>query len=246
MNKVAIILPHQDDEIGIFNFLSKKKNSSTNIYFFYLTSGTFIKSKITKIRNLESIKVLNKFNISKKNIYFIGDDLNIYDQMLFDNYKKIIPILQSKLQKLKIDTLICPIWEGGHPDHDAAFLISKYMIKKLNIKNFFQFPLYNKKKYIFFNILKFNSFKNFNYKKKKYSVRLGLEYLLNIFKYKSQRKTFLILFQSLLLHFLFRRYEIRTMYDNLPLKKPQEGMLWYEKRYKITYSKFRSKSLFLY
>lgn len=246
MDKIAIILPHQDDELGIFNFLDKNRNNSKNIFFIYLTSGTFIKSNISKIRNLESIKVLKKFNIPKKNILFLGDELNIFDQKLYTKYNKVIPFLKRHLKKIKANVVISPIWEGGHPDHDATFLISKYLIRQLKIKKFFQFPLYNKKKYFFFNILEFNSHRNFRYKKNLYNLKKGLKYFLNIYIYKSQRLTFFILFQSLLFHFLIKKYEILAKYNGLPLNKPQRGKLWYEKRYKFTYKNFKSKSIHIY
>ena len=85
MKKKIFLLPHQDDELGVFEILNKHPNKK-NLIIIYLT-GERNSLKI-KARNNESLKVLKKFGINMKNIFFLGDKLRIEDQHLIYNLEK--------------------------------------------------------------------------------------------------------------------------------------------------------------
>ena len=86
---ILYLFAHQDDEFGTFIDISKKIKNY-NIYVFYLTSG--YSSKISKYkllkRDKESIKVLHKLGVRKKNIIFLGKKLNIKVNRLYVNLSK--------------------------------------------------------------------------------------------------------------------------------------------------------------
>lgn len=234
MKKKIFLLPHQDDELGVFEILNKHTNKK-NLTIIYLT-GERNSLKI-KARNNESLEVLKKFGINVKNIFFLGDKLRIEDQHLIYNLEKIYKNLKEVLKGKKFD-LFTPTWEGGHPDHDATFLIAVKLKKRINF-NHYHFPLYSKKNSIFFNLLTPNQYagKNFNIKLSKYNLKDALYYLRLTFKYQSQIKTFIILWPFLILFYLFIRTQYTFYSKNFILEPPGCGKLWYEKRYKITFQK---------
>ena len=116
--------------------------------------------------------------------------------------------------------LFTPTWEGGHPDHDATFLIAVKLKKKINFKHY-HFPLYSKKNSIFFNLLTPNQYarNNFDIKLSKYNLKDALYYLRLTFIYQSQIKTFIILWPFLILFYLLTRtqftFYVRILFLNL-------------------------------
>ena len=142
MKKIVFLLPHQDDEIGVFEIIRRVKEKK-NITIIYLTKDILNK------RNNESKKVLKKFQISERQIIFLGDTLNVEDQKIIDNLNKIYSNLLKILKKFKDFEVFTPTWEGGHHDHDATFIVGiklKYKMKVLHK----HFPLYSKKKFNLF------------------------------------------------------------------------------------------------
>ena len=232
------LLPHQDDELGIYAYIEQIKNKKKAI-FIYLTTGKF-NTSVNITRNFESQKVLENFGIPKKNIIFLGHITKTEDQRLCKkleiNLKKIKQLLHCKKINL-ISRIFTTAWEGGHPDHDAAFLLG-LALSRFYKTNFFCFPLYSRINSSFFSL--FSSNKAF-YNEIKYKIRFTqiINFALNIFNYKSQFKTFLILFPIIIYKFLKNKNQkIFFLKKNFLLLKPHQGQLFYEKRFNISFKKF--------
>ena len=96
---IIYLFAHQDDEFGVFSDIYRNKEEN-NIYIFYLTNGTSssIKKNYLSIRDRESIKVLTKLGIKKKNITQLNN-VEIPRDVLLD--KKIIEKCFNMISDLK-------------------------------------------------------------------------------------------------------------------------------------------------
>lgn len=237
MKKIVFLLPHQDDEIGVFEIIRRVKEKK-NIIIIYLTKDILNK------RNKESKKVLKRFQISERQIIFLGDKLNVEDQKIIDSLNKIYSNLLKILKNVKDFELFTPTWEGGHHDHDATFIIGtklKYKMKVLHK----HFPLYSKINSIFFNLLNPNkyAFNNFDVRFLKINFITGLKFFLNTFQYKSQYKTFFFLWPFLFFSYLIVRKQFIITNKKFKLTPPGKKKLWYEIRYNFKFSYFKKKTI---
>lgn len=249
--KLIIVLAHQDDEFCIFNKISRFKNKN-NIFIFYLTSGlNYNLNKFTKnLRDNESLKVLRKFGILERNIFFLGRKNSINNNCLYLNldtaYKDLVEIIKNIPGK-KI--ALTHALEGGHEDHDACY----YLVKAINIKydlfeKSFQFPAYHGKNlpYIFFKVFSPISENGYVFKEKiQFNDRFKFIYCL--FFYKSQLKTWVGLYPFIIFKFLFNKKDsVQKINKNTLIRKPHIGKLLYEKRKFCKYYKFRKKLLIFF
>ena len=243
---LVIVLAHQDDEFCIFNRISNFSYKK-NIYIFYMTSGMDINlnKKIYNKRDLESISVLKRLGVLKKNIFFLGRKLSINNNQLYKNLNLAFKHLVVNIKKIKgFKTVYTHSLEGGHEDHDAC----NYLIKVANLKyNFFnisyQFPAYHGKNlpFIFFKVLNPIS-ENGKIFQRKYNFLDRFKFIYLLFFYKSQLKTWLGLYPFIIFKYLFyRNDEIQKIKKSLFIRRPHKGKLLYEKRGYCSYDRFKKK-----
>ena len=88
-----------------------------------MTSGMDINlnKKIYNKRDLESISVLKRLGVLKKNIFFLGRKLSINNNQLYKNLNLAFKHLVVNIKKIKgFKTVYTHSLEGGHEDHDAC------------------------------------------------------------------------------------------------------------------------------
>lgn len=244
--KLIIILAHQDDEIFIFNRIYDFKNKK-NIHVFYLTSGLrreSIKFK-NNYREKESLNVLLKLGLLKKNINFIGSKLSINVNELYLSLDKVFNEIQKKIKSIKgSKNIITHSLEGGHEDHDACYYISKKIFYNNEIEKAYQFSAYNGKNlpFTFFRVL--SPISN-NGKKIKfyYNLKSRFFFVFLLFFYPSQFKIWIGLYPFLVYKYMFDKYyEMQLLPKNNFQKKPHKGELLYEKRGYCNYKSFSKKT----
>ena len=246
--KLIIVLAHQDDELFIYNRIINF-NYKKDIYVFYMTSGMNINLNKTKYnkRDLESISVLKKLGVSKKNIFFLGRKLSINNNQLYINLHKAFNELVINLKSIKGNKIVYThSLEGGHEDHDAC----NYLIRVANFKyKFFcecyQFSAYNGKNlpFIFFKVLSPIT-ENGKIHNKKYKFFDRFKFIYFLFFYTSQLKIWIGLYPFIIFKYLFYKTDsIQTIERNISIRKPHKGKLLYEKRGYCTYKKFKKKIL---
>ncbi len=242
---IIYLFAHQDDEFGVFSDIYRNKEEN-NIYIFYLTNGTSsaIKKNYLSIRDRESIKVLTKLGIKKKNIFFLGKKSDVFCNQLYLNLNKVYNKLVKNLKKIgNIDMIVTHAWEGGHEDHDACNLISRKIASQFNIMhNSFEFYLYNsyKTRFIYFRV--FNPLIKKGKKIRSiFSERIFFISLL--FNYKSQFKIWIGLYPFIIFHYLFYGYNfLSKLQKSIKIKKPHKGKLLYEKRKFCNFKDFKNKA----
>ena len=246
--KVFYLLAHQDDEFGCFTKLDKDILNN-NTYVFYLTDGTddISQKKVLSRRDKESLQALKKLGLQKKNIFFIGRDLQINHYTLYLNLKKIYKKILDIIKIIgKPNSIVTHSWEGVHEDHDACNLIGRKIAFKFNIINeSYQFSQYNafKTSLIFFKI--FNPIKKKGGKKIYSKLKRRLLYIRLLFIYTSQIKIWIGLYPFVIIHYLFKGFNyMEKLNKDKTIKKPHSKKLLYEIRKFCTYGKFRDKTKF--
>lgn len=78
MEKILIIVPHEDDEINLAGGLIYSLKNKDNVYVTFVTNGDFIYK--AKYRYMEAIKSLGILGVKKDNIIFLGYADQAYDQ----------------------------------------------------------------------------------------------------------------------------------------------------------------------
>jgi hypothetical protein len=243
---LIIIIAHQDDEFCIFNRISNYPYKK-NIFVFYMTSGmdkNFNKTSLNK-RDIESINVLRRLGLEKKNIFFLGRKCSINNNQLYKNLNIALKTLLIFLKKINgFNIVYTHALEGGHEDHDACNYLVKVLNRKFNFFNkCYQFPAYHGKNlpYIFFRVLSPIS-ENGKIYKKKYIFSDRFRFICLLFFYKSQLKTWLGLYPFIIFKYLFyKNDEIQEIKKSFFIRRPHKGKLLYEKRGYCTYDKFEKK-----
>ena len=227
------LFPHQDDELGaISSLLYDSHTNCEKIFCFYLS-----KSPKNINRTLESKSFLSFLKIKNINLIDIGDELKILDQKVIFNlsliYKYIFAYIRKNLSANKIK-VYTPSYEGGHPDHDSAYIIGKKLVLNYPVLDFCTFPLYNAENR---NFAFFNAFLPLSYQKKNSfkvfcNPFLIIRILLSPFIFKSQYKAIFALYPFFILRILFGFYLTKNqiIQSKLNIIKPHSGELYYEKR----------------
>jgi len=232
------LFPHQDDEYFAIPSLLDDPTQSICIF---LTKGSFYGSDSTQ-RNFESLSVLLKLNIPKENIIFLNEILNIEDTKLVFGQEEVLQWIVQKYTNdsgQALSSIYTTAFEGGHPDHDSAAMISMALGKILQIPVFYFFT-YHSHPFLpyFFRVAKpFKNLKTSELKIKSPNLKFT-QYLLFL-KYKSQWKTWIVLAPFLWVrYFLTRKYYLYspTSIDfHLP---PHPEKLYYEFRNWMSFTFF--------
>jgi hypothetical protein len=240
MDTAIILLPHQDDEIGI---LAELENIRINhkVIFLFLTSGD-IRKNCSPTRDKESLKALNFFDYKSEDIYFLSKNTNARDTKLIFNINKTLCEILRIINIKNVKKIYYPAWEGGHEDHDACHIIAIGINKAAKNKiDFFQFPLYNGYKPNLFRFKIFNPIPSPSlWKKTNISLRNRFKLLYVIFFYKSQLKTWIGLYPFFAINILFfsKQYSKEISNFRIISKPHSTDILLYERRKRFLYTDF--------
>ncbi|HEY8270711.1 MAG TPA: PIG-L family deacetylase, partial [Pseudobdellovibrionaceae bacterium] len=137
MKLAAYILPHQDDESFLIPKIRSDIADEAEPIFYFLTKSA-ISEEMASTRQSESKEFLSLLGVKEKNILFLGQTHSILDGTVVDHLSLLKTKLSILIQK-HIDStnatsieIICPAFEGGHHDHDAAFILSRALAKQFN------------------------------------------------------------------------------------------------------------------
>lgn len=221
---MSILLPHSDDELFALPLINQKINEGWKINIFFITSDS------NSIREEESKKMLSHFpNVT---IHQFGRLNKIND----GNLKNCKEIVESLLEKNSLiqssDAILTPVFEGGHVDHDSAFIIGHSIASKLS-KPHYCFSLYNAYETFFVRVSALRAgpvqgeIETINFK-----LSEGHSFLKKVFFYRSQFVILAILFSGLFKIFIMKRkMEVMKVSSFDPARK-HPGRLFYENQMK--------------
>lgn len=247
INNTIFIFSHYDDEFGLFNAIENSVNNINNVYVFYLTNG-LQKENLNNIKKLhqrekESLNILLKLGVKKKNIILLGKKFNIPVYHLYKNLDIIYRYLNKFLKKLRGKHLIYThAWEGGNEDHDACFVITKKILFKYDYcKKGLQFSQYHRSNS---NFYPFKIQTLIRSRSKIYRTKLNLtskiRYILYLFNYVSQFYLWIPIYPFIIYKILINDYgNVKIISKNLNLSKPHSGDLLYERMRKNRYNNLK-------
>ncbi|WP_417452909.1 PIG-L deacetylase family protein [Kiloniella sp.] len=237
----VFLFSHQDDEFGVFKVIDDLVSSKHDVHIVYLTTGT-LDGSISIRRNTESIDVLSKLGIKKKQIHFIGCENELCDGKLYQN----LHIAEKNLDTLfnligPPSTLYIHAWEGGHQDHDAAHILGLAMAQKhACLEQTFQFSLYNgyTLPWVLYNVLKPIP-ENGPVQRTQISWTDRMRFITYCCRYPSQLKTWIGLLPFTLINYLLDGHQKLQLCDiNRIQHPPHTGVLLYQARKVLNYKNF--------
>jgi LmbE family N-acetylglucosaminyl deacetylase len=226
-------MAHQDDEFGVFQSILDEVKNGNEVICVFLTNGVK-NGGDSRVRDSESLDVLTSLGVKEENVIFAGKYLQISDCELLYSLEKAFFWVQEFLAAFDtFGAVYVPAYEGGHPDHDACYVVVSLVCEKMGrLENVKQFPLYNADNcrsffYKVFNPLKFNGVVYTT----DIPLRNRLLFITLIFKYKSQIKSFLGLLPFILYsYFLDGAQKLQSVKPVKLDSPPHKGILYYERR----------------
>ena len=236
--KHLFLLAHQDDELFAQLLIQEAIQKSEEVQICFLTTGS---GELQKVRNLESLTVLKQWGIPESNLYFLGSELQVADGALLHDLIRVRDSIVGRYEEFLRSggKIWSPDWEGGHHDHDSAFLLASHLVSKYSSSSHGSFPLYRAMSgmYPFFYTMsllnpKLGGIPKLVSWKQKYEILKTSKF------YPSQRKTWLGLLPMMVFHFLFHRVLYTRDGKAINSKtRPHEGPLFYERRFSVSYQK---------
>jgi LmbE family N-acetylglucosaminyl deacetylase len=138
-----ILLAHQDDELAFAPLLAQFREQARNVRVVYLTDGGAGPSTPAR-RESESVRALAALGVRPSAIRFLGSVLSIPDGRLFRHLPAAYDALVEDCRDIQeLGGLFTLAWEGGHPDHDAAHVLTmKLAMARGALDRAWQVPFY--------------------------------------------------------------------------------------------------------
>lgn len=237
-----LLLAHQDDEFAAQAWIEEALAEGLRLKCCFFTRA--ISPQANERRNRESTAVLQRLGVSKEDVCFVGEALNIQDGALHEQPGAVARWLRQRFIADDPQRLAVPAWEGGHPDHDALHAVTVLVADELNLTHRIeQFPLYNAWKCVrpWFRVqhpLPLNG------PVRKTAIRWPdrWRYLFNCLGYPSQALSWLGLFPFVAWLLMARGHE---QYQGVSVarldERPHDGALYYEHRGFATWSALHSR-----
>jgi LmbE family N-acetylglucosaminyl deacetylase len=102
----------------------------------FVTSGDYAGQG--DLREKELSKSMETIGVKSENVHL----LRIHEREILDSVGKIVSGSLEIAKVFNPDCIIGQDYEGGHNGHDAISFATQEVVKKLEIKNFYVFPVY--------------------------------------------------------------------------------------------------------
>jgi LmbE family N-acetylglucosaminyl deacetylase len=233
------LLPHQDDEFGVFHALEDIIARGHRPVCAFLTEGSGRPGR----RDGESQRVLLSLGVAPQDIHFPGTRLAVPDGNLASHLNALFDNLNDLVAPLgPISAIYVPAWEGGHQDHDAAHALGVVFAARQNqLAALRQFPLYNSDRCRFWPYRVLSIIPNNGMPETTLiPISRRLRYLRLCLRYRSQAKTFLGLLPFITAHYALRGFRQLQPVDPRRLReRPHKGPLLYERRNRARFEELK-------
>lgn len=228
---VVFVLAHQDDEIAFASRIRSALGRGDRVECVCLTDGA--SASTAQVRDEESRVVLAKLGTGA---LIVAQNERIPDGFLPEHLDRALAFLE--LVAAHADEIVTLAWEGGHQDHDAAFLVAAAFARKRGIPCI-EMPLYNGEHTPgpFFRVM---HPVGDGWTARPIGLRERIADILLVRFYRSQRKSWLGLAPLMLLgrpRELTRAADLRRA--GAP---PHRGLLLYERRFHYPYARFADRA----
>ncbi len=197
MNSIIVLAPHPDDEIFALPYIDYFKKINTEITILFITSNTKRKNEAIKACNFLKCKYLFASDLGYK----------FNDGKIHLNFLHLKNLIKKYTQNYK--TVLSPILEGGHQDHDTIALATLYANYSNKKTEFVYYPTYTAiNKSILYSVMSQNKYcKNIFFSRKQKYIHTPFKSLYLMFIiYKSQRLSWLFLLVPFLITIFRMKY----------------------------------------
>lgn len=237
------VFAHQDDEIAAASRIAFALRNGATVSCAYLTNGEGGRAT-SQQRDAESRVVLQRLGVEVARVHFIGSQHAIPDGRLVEHLDRALALLEASITE-RVDEVVCLAWEGGHQDHDASHLVAVAFAQRRNVARCVELPLYQGYRLPgqwFLTLAPLRVGRPWT--ARRISLAEGLRIAALCRFYRTQRKTWLGLLPSALIHLVLTRREWTREVDvHAPKTKPHEGKLYYERRFGVSWEEFRRHSI---
>jgi LmbE family N-acetylglucosaminyl deacetylase len=245
MKTVIYILPHQDDETFLIPKIRLETLLRAPQFIFFLTKSA-VSPNLSLIREAESTTFLKSLGVQEKNILFLGSSLSVLDGTVIDNFlrlkEELINAIRQVLSRSQSEDVefVTTAFEGGHHDHDAAYILTRHMANefKAETKEVFLYNSYRRPGKLYRVAAPYGQghYESYIYTPSDIFALLRVPLV-----FKSQWKAMLGLWPFLFFKSFFRPLRVRvTKYSN-NLEMTHKYVPMYEKWGRTTMSEFNSK-----
>lgn len=144
LSRVAIVMAHQDDELGIGLKLQQLvRDHRVGVHGIWLAGAPHGTAKFSCAqRSDETREAMRILGIPRERLHFYCYE----DQRVGANAEDILPRLRGDLAAIKPEVIFVSAYEGGHMDHDMTHYLTRLASLDLpNSPQIYEFPLYNRK-----------------------------------------------------------------------------------------------------
>jgi LmbE family N-acetylglucosaminyl deacetylase len=242
-SRSIFLLPHPDDEFGVYAELEASRAAGRPALCIFLTDGAAA-GQSPKRRNAESTAVLTKLGVGGSDIAFLGCQLGVPDGSLAKHLHRVKAGVEAIIGAVTpCDRLYMPAWEGGHQDHDAAHLLGLSIAGERRSVAF-QFPLYQGAglPWKLFRVLT-PLRQNGPVVVRRIAWRSRVAYLRYCLSYPSQWKTWLGLLPFVLVDYVKSgSQKLQNANPDRVREPPHAGRLLYERRGFCTWREFEAST----
>lgn len=139
---VLVLLAHNDDEYFVSAAITRERAATNEVHILYTTHGSAY-GVPTAVREAESTAALTRLGVSPTHIRHIGRECGIRDGTALENLLQLSKACRDAFPGVAFSGLLTVAWEGGHPDHDATYLIAAELAREWHLEqDLYEFPVY--------------------------------------------------------------------------------------------------------
>jgi len=242
--EVLFVFAHQDDEVGAAPWIEREVRDGNRVSCLYLTDGG--SRTEPAVRDAESLRALETLGVPPGSVAFLSDGERVRDNGLVRVLPRAFAALNAWVATNLpgVGRLYTLAWEGGHPDHDAAYVLTVALADARGIRDAWQFSLYNARRCPrpLFRVLS-----QLPASGESRVIRYGLvdaiRYATICWRHTSQVRTWLGLFPELAIRRLLLRSESVVRIDQArSRRRPHDGELLYERMFGTRYADVRTRT----
>ncbi len=236
------LLPHQDDEYGVFYAIEDAIARGDRTVCFFLTDGGF-GGFDPVVRDAESRYVLGTLGVPAGDISFLGSTHGLPDGELVSHLPAALSYLTKAAEVYGSPAFVyVPAWEGGHQDHDATHALgivaAQHWGGRAQLR---QFPLYTAGRGLRPYRVLAPIAENGRAEAMPIPAARWARYLRLCLSYRSQVKSMAALLPFMAEHYALRSVQNLQAVDPARIRsRPHEGPLFYERRRNMPFEKFKT------
>jgi LmbE family N-acetylglucosaminyl deacetylase len=227
--------------------IARERGSGRRVLCVYLTDGSAYGVSAER-RNQESRRALESLGVADVDIFFLGSEHGIADGLLVDCLDRALEHLSEWIDRkgdVRIDRVFSLAWEGGHVDHDAAYLVALAFAKQSGALDASSaFPAYNGEgtKGPLFRVMHPIAAPNARLRRR-IGFLDGVKNALLCRYYRSQWRTWIGIFPEAFVKLVVMRREVALPLDvSRAFERPHEGPLFYERRFGMRFEEFMERT----